>query len=689
MQNSPLLTAELAAMNLNPTEQRLPLRGAAAHGANAPAGMKFTYPSGARPLDGYTIKRGIGHGGFGEVYYAVSDAGKDVALKLVRRNLDIELRGVRQCLNLKHPHLLALHDIRVDEQGNSWVVMEYVAGQCLEDVLNSYSNGLPTDQALVWLHGIGAAVDYLHDHGIVHRDLKPGNIFNDEGMVKIGDYGLSKFVSVSRRSGQTESVGTVHYMAPEIANGRYGKEIDIYALGVLLYELLTGHVPFEGESVGEVLMKHLTAQPDLSRLSEPYRSVCRRALEKDPALRYASVREMLAALPQGPSGNMARVQATVPAPRPAVTQPQPKEQDRLAQEAYEGRQPMVHAARQANAPEPVAQTLRDVAARGARLWRRAGFSAPVKAIIFVIVLVAMLRYMPLWMPWALILGAVYLVYRGIWKLTRSSQLPAEANAGARPLQWTRPDSSPPARRVPPQAQHHRQSPFPSPRLSWRQQMAMQLRGKPLRQRAMELSGAMLLAAAVTTVVSLLLATVAENLNEPEQLVWLMLVSTIGSWLVLAVSKSWEGEKGDSARRRFTMLVLGLVLGAAAWTIHSLLMLSLPYEGMIDVPAVNDSALNSPYFFDAAGQPELLGFMAYFGLLMVVMRWWVQADPLRGARVSLWTTLLCALAAWLIGALGPFPQPWGWMTAATMSLAVQLASPWLQKPKTNPFAEHYS
>ena len=116
---------------------------------------------------------------------------------------------------------------------------------------------------------------YLHDHGIVHRDLKPGNIFCDEGVVKIGDYGLSKFISCSRRSGQTESVGTVHYMAPEIANGRYGKEIDIYALGIILYEMLTGRVPFEGESVGEVLMKHLTAEPDLSVLAEPYRDIVR------------------------------------------------------------------------------------------------------------------------------------------------------------------------------------------------------------------------------------------------------------------------------------------------------------------------------------------------------------------------------------------------------------------------------
>src|SRR3954463_1282574 len=75
------------------------------------AAIKFTYASGARPLEGYTIKRGVGRGGFGEVYFATSDAGKEVALKLIRRNLDVELRGVTQCLNLKHPNLIALYDI--------------------------------------------------------------------------------------------------------------------------------------------------------------------------------------------------------------------------------------------------------------------------------------------------------------------------------------------------------------------------------------------------------------------------------------------------------------------------------------------------------------------------------------------------------------------------------------------------
>ena len=105
-------------------------------------------PAAARPLEGYTIKRGVGQGGFGEIYYAISDAGKEVALKLIRRNLDVELRGIRQCLNLKHPNLLDLYDIRQDDQGDTWVVMEYMAGQSLEDVLAAHPHGLPP--AEVW-----------------------------------------------------------------------------------------------------------------------------------------------------------------------------------------------------------------------------------------------------------------------------------------------------------------------------------------------------------------------------------------------------------------------------------------------------------------------------------------------------------------------------------------------------------
>ena len=286
--------------------------------------MKFTYSSGQRPLDGFTLKRGIGRGGFGEVYFAVSDGGKEVALKLVRGNGDsaVELRGVAHCLNLKHPNLVSLYDLRKDADGNPWVVMEYIAGEPLNVVLARHPDGLPRELAREWFLGLARAVGHLHDHGIVHRDLKPGNVFLENGTVKVGDYGLSKSISTSQRTAQTMSVGTVHYMAPEISTGNYNKQIDTYAAGIILYEMLTGHVPFEGESAGEILMKHLTAPPDLSRLPAEYLPVVAKALAKNPVQRHAGMAEMVRAVETAEGAAPARPAsipaAAVPPPRPAV-----------------------------------------------------------------------------------------------------------------------------------------------------------------------------------------------------------------------------------------------------------------------------------------------------------------------------------------------------------------------------------
>src|SRR5262245_37867154 len=168
--------------------------------------MKFTYSPSDRPLVGYTLKHGVGRGGFGEVYHAISDGGKEVALKLVQRNMEVELRGVGQCLNLKHQNLIALHDVRQAANGDCWVVMELMAGETLDQVIARHPQGMPPEEALAWLRGMCEGVGHLHEQGIVHRDLKPGNIFREEGVVKVGDYGLSKFISASKRSGQTGSV---------------------------------------------------------------------------------------------------------------------------------------------------------------------------------------------------------------------------------------------------------------------------------------------------------------------------------------------------------------------------------------------------------------------------------------------------------------------------------------------------
>jgi len=258
--------------------------------------VAYRFRHGDRPLNGFVIQRGVGRGGFGEVYYAISDGGREVALKYLCGNPEVELRGVSHCMNLKSPHLVQVFDVQQSGEGEYFIVMEYISGPSLRDLLIAEPKGLGPQKAAFFVREIGKGLAYLHDRGIVHRDMKPGNIFYDEGYVKIGDYGLSKFISVSRHSAQTASVGTVHYMAPEVGSGNYSRGIDIYALGVILYEMLMGQVPFQGSSMGEVLMKHLTVQPEVDELPHPFGEVIRRSLAKDPNERYQSVDEMVEAL---------------------------------------------------------------------------------------------------------------------------------------------------------------------------------------------------------------------------------------------------------------------------------------------------------------------------------------------------------------------------------------------------------
>ena len=161
--------------------------------------------------------------------------------------------------------------------------------------------------------------------------------------------------------------------------------------------------------------------------------------------------------------------------------------------------------------------------------------------------------------------------------------------------------------------------------------------------------------------------------QPEQFAWLALVGTIGSWVILAPSKLWEGTKGDAVQRRFVMLIAGLALGAAAYGLKQLLMVDLPF----DLPGRRGSFAGSfgKGFYAPDGSPLLYAYLAYFGFLFLIVRWWRQADPLRSTRLSLAATAAGLVVAWLLYQIWPFPQPWGYMVAATVSIAVQLSSPW--------------
>ncbi|MBA4066083.1 MAG: hypothetical protein C0501_20665 [Isosphaera sp.] len=317
-------------------------------------GLKFTYRSGQRPLDGFTLKRGVGQGGFGEVYFGVSDGGKEVALKLLRGHTDAELRGIGHCLNLKHPNLVHLYDLRTDARGDKWVVMEYVFGESLAHVINRHPHGLPAELAREWFAALCRGVGYLHDQGVIHRDLKPANVFVEHGGLKIGDYGLSRRMSGSERGDVTRGVGTPHYMAPEVKNGNYGRSVDVYACGVILFEMLTGHPPFEGQTPAEVLMKHQLDTPDLSKVSAAVRPVLARALDKDPARRFATVPELAraveAAFGGGPNPDLAVTRTVAPPPGPKTP---------AAETVVDERPPAVRAVAPATVAGPPARSVRD------------------------------------------------------------------------------------------------------------------------------------------------------------------------------------------------------------------------------------------------------------------------------------------------------------------------------------------
>ena len=258
-----------------------------------------------RPFDKrYVIKRKLGSGGMADVYLAEDqELGRHVALKLLndRHAADEQFverfrREAQSAAGLNHPNIVSIFD-RGRAEGTYYIAMEYLDGRTLKELL--VRNGpTPIPIAIDYARQILGALSFAHRNGIIHRDIKPHNIVvGGDGRLKVTDFGIAR----SGASQMTEAgsiVGTAQYLSPEQARGApVDPRSDLYSLGIVLYEMLTGHVPFTGDTPVEIAMKHLSQIPDPPSKLRPevqhdLDAVVMRALAKDPDQRYASAEEM-------------------------------------------------------------------------------------------------------------------------------------------------------------------------------------------------------------------------------------------------------------------------------------------------------------------------------------------------------------------------------------------------------------
>lgn len=252
-------------------------------------------------LAGFEIVGKLGGGAFGLVFKARKESiGKDYAVKFlkvddesVRDAVLREIDNVALFAQVDHPNLVSIEDRGVVD-GIPYVVMGYAGQETLQTRLQA--GPLARAEALRWFAQAARGVQALHDHGLVHFDVKPANVFVKGDVARVGDYGLSKLVSESRNS-LSFSRGTPYYMAPELLQRRGDARSDVYSLGVLLYELLYGVVPFRGDSEWEVLRKHETAAVEFPPQAEAAdRALIARCLQKRPEARFANAGELVRAL---------------------------------------------------------------------------------------------------------------------------------------------------------------------------------------------------------------------------------------------------------------------------------------------------------------------------------------------------------------------------------------------------------
>jgi serine/threonine protein kinase len=269
----------------------------------------------------YRIQRKLGEGGMANVYLA-EDAGAAhmVAIKVLHdESVDQQevverfLQEARAASVIGHPNVVEISDFGRSDSGEVYLVMELLVGEDLADMLDR-EGALPWSRVRPMLLQICGALAAAHAKGIIHRDIKPENLFRldrdgDADFIKILDFGIAKITATATMSAraltQTGSIfGTPEYMSPEQAEGRkVDPRTDIYSLGVIAYRLLTGRVPFDGESPTVILVKHMVDPPPVPSRTAPARgltpcvdALILKALEKDPAKRFQTMEELAAAI---------------------------------------------------------------------------------------------------------------------------------------------------------------------------------------------------------------------------------------------------------------------------------------------------------------------------------------------------------------------------------------------------------
>src|ERR1700761_3850852 len=257
----------------------------------------------------YRLEAKIGAGGMSTVYRALDETlQRQVAIKLLNREvasdsdqLERFRREARAVAQLSHPHIVGVIDAGEDEN-RPYIVFEYVEGETLKDRIRRLGR-LPVDEALAYAIEIARALGCAHSHDIVHRDVKPQNVLIDpEGSAKVTDFGIARSLKDDGLTADGRVLGTTDYVSPEQALGHdVNGQSDIYSLGVVLYEMLTGDVPFHGENQISVAMKHVREElPDMQRVrpevSASLAAVLDRMTDKNLADRYADVPSLVADL---------------------------------------------------------------------------------------------------------------------------------------------------------------------------------------------------------------------------------------------------------------------------------------------------------------------------------------------------------------------------------------------------------